>query len=278
MRGQAPDDVRDARDGARRHRRDALHVRHDGPAEGRRAHAPEHDAQRDGVARHAHAACSIAGSTRSTSRSSRCRCFTRPGQTRADERRRSPAAGRRAAAALRSRRRAVARSTQEHISCWVGVPTMYWALLQHAQEAERRHVARVADVACAASSRAARRCRRRCCEDFERTFGVRVLEGYGLSETSPVACFNQLHRPSKPGTVGLPVVGVRDPRRRRRGSAAADRRARRGRDPRPQRDEGLLQAARRRPRRRCAAAGFTPATSACSTRTGICRSSIARRT
>jgi long-chain acyl-CoA synthetase len=35
-----------------------------------------------------------------------------------------------------------------------------------------------------------------------------VLEGYGLSETSPVVAFNQLQRPSKPGTVGLPVFGV----------------------------------------------------------------------
>jgi len=35
-----------------------------------------------------------------------------------------------------------------------------------------------------------------------------VLEGYGLSETSPVAAFNQLQRPSKPGTVGLPVFSV----------------------------------------------------------------------
>jgi long-chain acyl-CoA synthetase len=43
---------------------------------------------------------------------------------------------------------------------------------------------------------------------FESTFGVRILEGYGLSETSPVASFNQLHRPSKPGTVGQPIFGV----------------------------------------------------------------------
>jgi long-chain acyl-CoA synthetase len=43
---------------------------------------------------------------------------------------------------------------------------------------------------------------------FESTFSTRILEGYGLSETSPVACFNQLHRPTKPGTVGQPVFGV----------------------------------------------------------------------
>jgi long-chain acyl-CoA synthetase len=43
---------------------------------------------------------------------------------------------------------------------------------------------------------------------FEKTFGVRVLEGYGLSETAPVVAFNQLHRPTKPGTVGFPIFGV----------------------------------------------------------------------
>jgi long-chain acyl-CoA synthetase len=44
--------------------------------------------------------------------------------------------------------------------------------------------------------------------EFEAAFRTRILEGYGLSETSPVACFNQLHRPSKPGTVGQPILGV----------------------------------------------------------------------
>jgi long-chain acyl-CoA synthetase len=43
---------------------------------------------------------------------------------------------------------------------------------------------------------------------FEEMFGVKILEGYGLSETSPVACFNQLYRPTKPGTVGQPIFGV----------------------------------------------------------------------
>jgi long-chain acyl-CoA synthetase len=94
---------------------------------------------------------------------------------------------------------------REQVGLWIGVPTMYWALLQHARSG--------ADVANAAASL-------RVCasggaplpvevlRDFERTFGVRVLEGYGLSETSPVVAFNQLQRPSKPGTVGLPIFGV----------------------------------------------------------------------
>jgi long-chain acyl-CoA synthetase len=43
---------------------------------------------------------------------------------------------------------------------------------------------------------------------FEKTFGLRVMEGYGLSETSPLATFNHFEKPSKPGTVGQAIFGV----------------------------------------------------------------------
>jgi long-chain acyl-CoA synthetase len=43
---------------------------------------------------------------------------------------------------------------------------------------------------------------------FERTFGCKILEGYGLSETSPVASFNHPERRRKPGSIGTPVDGV----------------------------------------------------------------------
>lgn len=43
---------------------------------------------------------------------------------------------------------------------------------------------------------------------FEEKFSVKIQEGYGLSETSPVASFNRLDRERKPGSVGLPVWGI----------------------------------------------------------------------
>jgi len=43
---------------------------------------------------------------------------------------------------------------------------------------------------------------------FEEEFGCTVLDGYGLSETSPLASFNHPDREHKPGSIGTPVEGV----------------------------------------------------------------------
>jgi long-chain acyl-CoA synthetase len=42
---------------------------------------------------------------------------------------------------------------------------------------------------------------------FESKFGARILEGYGLSETSPVASFNRVEQ-AKVGSIGTPIPGV----------------------------------------------------------------------
>ena len=43
---------------------------------------------------------------------------------------------------------------------------------------------------------------------FEEQFGCKVLEGYGLSETAPIASFNHPDRERKPGSIGTPIEGV----------------------------------------------------------------------
>lgn len=45
-------------------------------------------------------------------------------------------------------------------------------------------------------------------KQFEQSFGVKISEGYGLSEASPVTCFNPLDRPRKPGSIGTSILHV----------------------------------------------------------------------
>jgi long-chain acyl-CoA synthetase len=94
----------------------------------------------------------------------------------------------------------------EGVGFWIGVPTMYWALLQHvrANDVDPRPVAKHLRLSVSGGAAMPLEVMR----GFESVFGTKILEGYGLSETSPVACFNQLHRPTKPGTVGQPILGV----------------------------------------------------------------------
>jgi long-chain acyl-CoA synthetase len=95
---------------------------------------------------------------------------------------------------------------RERVNFWVGVPTMYWALLRYVDETGA-DVSRVKESMKVCTSGGAPM-PVEVMKAFEEKFGIRVLEGYGLSETSPLACFNHFEKPSKPGTVGQAIFGV----------------------------------------------------------------------
>ncbi|HUR97685.1 MAG TPA: long-chain fatty acid--CoA ligase [Pyrinomonadaceae bacterium] len=94
----------------------------------------------------------------------------------------------------------------EKVNFWIGVPTMYWAILKFVDETGY-DISRVADSMKVCTSGGAPM-PVEVMKAFQEKFGVRVLEGYGLSETSPLATFNHFERPSKPGSVGQPIFGV----------------------------------------------------------------------
>jgi long-chain acyl-CoA synthetase len=95
---------------------------------------------------------------------------------------------------------------KERASHWVGVPTMYWSVLKHVRD-QKIDTSRLAGTLKLAVSGGAPM-PMELMKDFQNTLGVRIVEGYGLSETAPVASFNHLDRPAKPGTVGQPLFAV----------------------------------------------------------------------
>jgi long-chain acyl-CoA synthetase len=92
---------------------------------------------------------------------------------------------------------------REGVTVFAGVPTMYSSLLSVASEAapEATRSLRVCVSGGAALPV-------QVLFDFESAFGCVILEGYGLSESSPAASFNHPHRPRKVGSVGTPIEGV----------------------------------------------------------------------
>ena len=91
---------------------------------------------------------------------------------------------------------------RHRVTVFQGVPTMYVALLSHPDRATFD----VASLRLCASGGAALPVE--VLRGFEAEFGCILLEGYGLSETSPVASFNHADRERKPGSIGTPVAGV----------------------------------------------------------------------
>lgn len=92
----------------------------------------------------------------------------------------------------------------EGVSVFMGVPTMYHALV----EAAAQEGAATAGPTLRAAVSGGAALPVAVLERFEAAFSTQVLEGYGLTETSPVATFNQPHTGRRPGTVGHPVWGV----------------------------------------------------------------------
>ncbi len=89
------------------------------------------------------------------------------------------------------------------ITFFAGVPTMYFALL-HQEGADRFDLGELEFCNCGGAAMP-----EEVMKAFDAKYGVNILEGYGLSETSPVASFNVLDREKKVGSIGLPIGGVK---------------------------------------------------------------------
>jgi long-chain acyl-CoA synthetase len=90
---------------------------------------------------------------------------------------------------------------RDRVTLFAGVPTMYFALLHH-----EGAPARLPSLRWCMSGGAPLPVE--VMKAFEDRFGVEILEGYGLSETSPVASFNMPGRARTPGSIGYAVWGV----------------------------------------------------------------------
>jgi long-chain acyl-CoA synthetase len=101
-------------------------------------------------------------------------------------------------------RAALETMVREKVTFFAGVPTMYWGLLGALDEtidvaALRTHL-RAATAGGSALPVEIHR-------EFQERFGITIMEGYGLSETSPVASFSVWGEPARPGSIGVPVEG-----------------------------------------------------------------------
>jgi len=100
---------------------------------------------------------------------------------------------------------AVALLQKENVTFFAGVPTMYWGLLGAlTEDVDVDGIA--ANLRVAVSGGASLPVE--IIKEFKDRFHVQILEGYGLSETSPLATFADPDRAPRPGSIGVPIWGV----------------------------------------------------------------------
>ena len=89
---------------------------------------------------------------------------------------------------------------RDKVTVLQGVPTMYHAMLNVDREADTSSLRVCVSGGSAMPVEVMKA--------FEQAFDCVILEGYGLSETSPVASFNHPDKERKPGSIGTPIEGV----------------------------------------------------------------------
>ncbi|MBD8868264.1 long-chain-fatty-acid--CoA ligase [Nocardioides donggukensis] len=93
----------------------------------------------------------------------------------------------------------------EKVTFFAGVPTMYWGLLGALDDTvDVKLLAKTLRVAVAGGAALPVEVHK----SFQERFGVTILEGYGLSETSPVASFSKWGEDVRVGSIGVPIPGV----------------------------------------------------------------------
>lgn len=102
-------------------------------------------------------------------------------------------------------RQAVSLIQREDITVFAGVPTMWWGLLQAlTEDVDVERIARNLRVGVSGGAALPAEL----IKQVRERLGVQVLEGYGLSETSPVVTFSDPAREPRPGSIGVPIWGV----------------------------------------------------------------------